>query len=275
MNILAFFTRPLLCIICMFACILAAPLTLAHNVLTEYEALYQLQWRGLNVGTSVHTLKKVGYDRYVAQAISKPNISLLPFRSNEKSEFFKKNDTIVPLRYEFENEEKGKKLIGSVYFDWDTNEAIKRFVGRRGRDAKGEKLPSEMKEKLTANTLDKVTYTLALRQDLLSKREDLTYKVIEPKKTKSYTFKIIGEEKLKTPMGEFNTVKLEHVSDNGERVTQIWMAKDFDYLMIKLVQIKKDKLEAEAVIKELKVLNAKNVTRSSNTPKPSQPMHTG
>lgn len=243
---------------CILFCIFLAPSIFASSVLTEYEAQYQLQWKGLDVGTSVHSLRKVGSDRYVAEAISKPNISILPFRSNEKSEFFLKNNMIQPLMYEFDNEEKGKVLRGSVFFDWSTNEAIKRFQGRMGRNEKGEKLPNQSKEKLVNNTQDKVTYTLALRQDLLNRKNNYTYTVIEPRKTKQYVFNVVGEEKVKTPMGEFDTVKLEHISDNKERVTQIWLAKDFDYLMIKLVQIKNGTAGAEATIKNLKVLTTKD-----------------
>lgn len=232
---------------CSFLFISSSALSTPPHVSTglkEYEATYQLNWHGIDVGLSIHQLRKVGADRYTAQSISKPHVAVLPFRNNEKSEFIlKDNAQIEPQRYEFQNEEKGKTTRGTLYFDWKNKKLTKKI------QSVGERV-----ETLPDNAHDRITYTLQLRQDLKNKKQPFNYTVMEPKKDKTYQFTVVGEEKINTPIGQIDTLKLEHVSENQERRTIMWLAKDMDFLMVKLNQFRKGKLDAEASLKKLKVI---------------------
>lgn len=240
--------------------ILFAPKVSASDDLTQYAASYQLNWHGVSAGSSDHTLKKLKPNQYVAESISKPYLSIVPFSSSERSEFTLEDSMIKPMRYDFMTEEKGKNIIGFVDFDWLNHTLLKSI--QHG---------PERNEPLTDGVQDRITYTLQLRLDLLNGKKDFSYTVIEPKKVKHYTFNIIGEEKITTPFGTFETTKLETVNDKGDRRTQIWLAKEFDYLLIKLVQYRNEALESEAVLKTLKVLSPKESTskdkNSSKDPK--------
>lgn len=227
------------------------------NALREYHASYLLYWQGVKVGTSEHELRRLGANLYSAESISKPFLAFLPFSNSERSQFIFEDGKIKPQRYDFKTEEKGRKIVGLVEFDWDANEIHKSIYEG-----------AERNQPLPENALDRITYTLQLHQDLKNGKGPFTYTVIEPRKIKEYTFKIVGNEKINTPMGEFKTIKLEHVSDNGDRITQLWLAPDFDYLLVRLTQAKKGKQESEALLNKVQVLNSKIPTNSNTKRSP-------
>lgn len=228
----------------------------ASDDFTQYAAGYQLNWHGVSAGSSEHTLKKLAPNRYTAESTSKPYLSIVPFSSSERSEFTLEDSLIKPERYDFMTEEKGKNIIGFVDFDWANHTLLKSI--QHG---------PERNEPLTEGVQDRITYTLQLRLDLLHGKKDFAYTVIEPKKIKHYVFNIVGEEKITTPLGTFETIKLETVNEKGDRRTQLWLAKEFDYLLIRLVQYRNDALESEAVLKTLKVLGPKSSPSKDQTTK--------
>jgi hypothetical protein len=213
----------------------------SHWVLKNYQADYTLQWLGLNVGTSRHMLlQEKSSASYIAQSRSSPYLTFLPFGDLEESTFNLSNHEVRSYKYTFRSRENKKKLEGSILFDWKSSILIKSIKGK----------PAQ-KEPFKGKIYDKITHIFQLRHDLKLKKKDLTYTVVEPEKTKTYHYTVIGTEILKTPIGNLDTIKLTHISDNKERRTELWLAKDFDYLMVKLIQIRKGKKTAEANIQRV------------------------
>lgn len=190
--------------------------------LKEYKATYTLFWHGIKVGNSIHTIRKVNADHFLVECTSKPLLSFLPFKSYEKSEFYLKNHQIYPIQYTYKTQEKRKHKSGEILFN---------------RQAA---LPNKAQ--------DKVSLYFQLRQDLAFAKNNFCYTVIEPARIKTYMFKMTGETNLKTPLGVLKTIQIEHLSDNRERLTKFWLAKDLDYLIIKLQQVKKGKMIAESTL---------------------------
>jgi hypothetical protein len=54
---------------------------------------------------------------------------------------------------------------------------------------------------------------------------------------------------LTTKIGTLKTLKLEHLSTTKERLTTLWLAKDLDYLIVKLEQRKKGKIIGDSTLK--------------------------
>jgi hypothetical protein len=64
---------------------------------------------------------------------------------------------------------------------------------------------------------------------------------------------VIADEVLQTPLGRLNTVKLERVrAASDDRVTAIWLARDWDLLLVRIDQVSASglsiKLELEHAI---------------------------
>ena len=91
--------------------------------------------------------------------------------------------------------------------------------------------------------LDKLSYQVKLRADVMKalasddENVELTYLIADEEEFKQYRFKIIGEEVLATPLGEFNTVRVDRIRDTSERQTSFWLAIDYEFLLVKLKQL--------------------------------------
>lgn len=214
----------------------------------EYQATYTLKWQGMSVGKSIHTVTQKSPGKFSASVESKPNMAILPFDSFEKSDFVIQGQKNYPKLFEYRIKDKGKRKSGLITFD-ETHKKILKTEGNRSED-----LP------FSAAIQDKITYIFQLQSDLKNKHHKgpFTYITAEPKGIKTYTFHIMGTEQIQTAMGVIDTVKLEHISPNKKRRTLLWLAKDLQYLLIKLEQIQKGKVVAEAMI-----LNYKHISNDA------------
>jgi hypothetical protein len=117
--------------------------------------------------------------------------------------------------------------------------------GRSGRDAK----QHEFDAKAATPTL--------LRQDRLSfiwnfafapPREAVTVTVADGKGTSTYVYQPAGRERVKTPAGEFDALKLVKRRKQGEdKTTEIWLAADRQYLPVRIMIVEKDGTKIEQV----------------------------
>ena len=132
--------------------------------------------------------------------------------------------TLRPLSYSFDQTGLGSRSR-SVVFDWDNAAA----VAQSGRD--------ENIIVLDGVAMDNLSAYLALREQLLAGKTEVAFQGIDKGQLEEFHYRVIGEELLKTDAGAFRTVKLERVRDaSSHRTTEIWLALDWDYLLIKLVQ---------------------------------------
>ena len=69
----------------------------------------------------------------------------------------------------------------------------------------------------------------------------VTVTVADGKGNTTYTYEPAGRERVKTPAGEFNALKLVKRRDKPEdRVTEIWLAVDRNYLPVRVLVVDKD-----------------------------------
>jgi len=209
-----------------------------HN----YQAEYRLYWHGLEVGTSQHTVEYLTQNRIIATAHSTPYLSFLPFESFERSALQVKTTGVEPLVYTFRTRENRKRLAGVLRFHWKTLKVQKQIEGK-----------AQGSEPIPKAAQDKISQIFQLRCDLRLGKRNLTYTVVEPQEIKIYRYTRLGTERLVTPIGPLETIKVEHISDNSEHRTQLWLAKELDYLLVKLIQIHKGKQTAHAIIDQLNI----------------------
>lgn len=91
--------------------------------------------------------------------------------------------------------------------------------------------------KIDQQVYDPLTYQLALRADLRRQAKTLSYQVAEKNRVKTYSFEILGEEQMETPVGLLNTVKLRRIrKPDSTRESIFWLASDWNYVLIKIRQ---------------------------------------
>ena len=131
------------------------------------------------------------------------------------------DDQILPREYI-----KKKKFFGSStekqLFDWSTNNLT------YSRDGKSQLI------KIQSGYLDIMSHKLQLRKDIAKGRKNLSYTVISRGKLKQYQYRIVGHEILETPLGLLNTVLIERITESKSKNTKIWLASDWDHLIVKL-----------------------------------------
>jgi len=191
-----------------------------------FEATYKAKYRGISV-TAVRTLKTLEdgsqYYSFVADS--------LIAKMTETSQFRWSSDNfIIPLRYTYERSVMGSKRKAELTFDWDKNQVVNDVQEKA------------WKMSIPPATLDKLSYQLQLRADLINGKPLSEYDVADGGKLKKYGFEIVGEETLKTRAGPFAVIKVRRIREQDEeRQTVIWFAKNWDYLVVRLQQEEDDK----------------------------------
>ena len=163
-------------------------------------------------------------------------------RLSEDSTLRLEDDRVVPLSYTYERRGLGRSRKTTQVFDW-TNGVVKGVH-------KGDTftLPTE------PGLLDKTTYQLALQQDLMAGRTEMTYRVLDGDDIDEYEFKVVGEDRVTTRAGQFDAVEVERVRDpDSKRQTTLWFAKDWNYLLVRLSQVETDGQHYRIMLKEATV----------------------
>lgn len=96
----------------------------------------------------------------------------------------------------------------------------------------------------TEGTLDRMSQQEQLRLFLLNDptpAEDIHIRVADGKRVKDHLLRFIGEEITETPMGSLKTLHFERIHNDPDRKSDIWVAPELDYLMVKTVHIEDDK----------------------------------
>jgi len=191
-----------------------------HNV-KNFEAIYKARFRGIGV-TAIRKLETLpnGHQQFSFSADS------WLADINETSEFTWTDDArIQPERYTYTRSGLGRDRKAVLNFDWEKKQVINNVENK----------PWTMT--IPNNAFDKLSYQLQIQYDLINSRDLAPYEIADGGKLKTYEFEIVGGEKITTPAGDFNTIKVKRIHSNDkERHTYFWLAPAWNYLMVKVQQ---------------------------------------
>jgi len=112
-----------------------------------------------------------------------------------------------------------------IQFDWDT------AFARLSLDKLKIELPLE------SNVADNLSSYLEIRRQLQEGKQEIIFPGIYKGELEDIHYRVVGEEMTDTTLGTFNSVRLKRIREPGnDRNTEIWLAKEWDYMLIKLVQ---------------------------------------
>ncbi len=134
--------------------------------------------------------------------------------------------SLTPRSYVYRQRGLGGGRTRELDFDWEAGEV------RRS----GDKVRTH---RLDAGDLDPVSWQLALRRDIsrggLAIGDSVEYAITDGGEPKIYTIELRGAESVELPCGIFETVMLERIFEDGDtRKTRIWLAPEFDYMLVRL-----------------------------------------
>jgi hypothetical protein len=142
-----------------------------------------------------------------------------------------------PLEY---REQRGDKPFNIARFDWG------KMMLTQEHDGKSEttKIIAPLQDRLS------FVYNFAFQSppDLKPGR-DIKITVTDGRGLTRFHYKVAGNELLKTPAGEFDTVRLVKQRENKEdKETEIWFASGRDYLPVRVLVVEKDGVRLDQVI---------------------------
>jgi len=139
-----------------------------------------------------------------------------------------------PRPREFVDERSGRDTQ-RVSFDWAANTITRRYKGQTRT------------EPVPADTQDRLSFLLALTF-ASQKDQPISFHVADGRGMSRHTYKPNGRERLATPAGEFDTVKVMRKNEGSGDVAEIWLAADLGYLPVRIVVVEKDGTRFEHVV---------------------------
>lgn len=186
----------------------------------NFEAIYKAKYHGISV-TATRKLETLEDGTQLFTFFADSWLADL----KETSLFRWNEDHIIPIQYRYERSGLGRDREAIVDFDWKTNKVINNV----------ERKPWQMDVPDLA--MDKLSYQLQIQTDLINGKELLEYEIADGGRMKEFSFEVLGEEVIKTKAGRFETVVVRRIREgDSDRTTTMWMAKNWDYLVVRLQQ---------------------------------------
>ena len=193
-----------------------------------FEANYSVAKGSMTLG-NLHTSLKIRNNHYSYHKYTKATglaALLTGIKITENTEGEISGQSIQPSNYLFNKSQHNKSKIDKVQFS--NNSASGSYKGKTYT------LP------IAKNTQDRASLELVLARDIALNKTPLNYTVVESAKKKQYTFQKLGSEQLKTPAGIFSTIKVKVLRSGNKRETIFWLAKEIDYMPVKIRHREKD-----------------------------------
>ena len=211
--------------LCIGLLFIFASLTSNSEELATYSINYRAQ-SGLAAASAKRSLTKITDDTY--ELANKLSITLggqLLAEIDEESQVSWENNLLRPTLYNFEQTGLSQETMAVIY-DWDQSVArLSTAVGISAVDLK-------------ENTFDQLSHQLAIRQNFNKDIRLLSYNVINNSGLQEYKYNVVGEETIQTPLGSFESVKIERTEPvRTNRSTVFWLSTDWAGVLLQIEQI--------------------------------------
>ncbi|MDO8343754.1 MAG: DUF3108 domain-containing protein [Cellvibrio sp.] len=219
-------------------------LTTAADVPKTFDNQYKAKLYGFNI-TVTNRLTKTADNQY--DLLFKAESFIGSITEKSKMQWNPVQQTISPLHYSYARRGLGKDRTAELSFDWK-NKNVTNNVQK-----------TSWQMDITQKVQDKLSYQIQMQQDLLNGQKNFTYQIADGGRLKEYKFTTVGEEMLDTPLGKVNTIKVKRSRENDDRVTYAWLAKDWNYLLVRLQQ--EEKGEAYTIYIHKATLDGKSIEK--------------
>jgi hypothetical protein len=229
--------------------------------LRAHDAVYQFLFKGVSGGTLELKLTRdtTKPDSWLYETHAHPNFLASFFvrqNSIERGWFRVTPSGIEPTRYYIDDGSSDKSNASDLTYDW--------VHGRVTGMARGRPLDLAIEP----GTQDVMSIRAVVLVDLLAGREPHEYTMLDGRELKHYVYTRVGAAKLKTDIGEFDTVIFKSDrkdSDGRGRTWQYWYAPSLGWMTLRAEQHEDGKTRMTLAIHSLKWLDA---SLAHTTPEP-------
>ena len=206
-------------------------------------AQYTVLWKGVNAANASLELRQDSptHYTYLSRNSARGIFKLaFPDEIQQTSVFTIEQDEIRPVSYRADDGTPKTDRDIALDFDWTTG----RVTGTAEKRA--------VDVALKAGTQDGMSVQIALMRALSAGRSPTMFWLIDNDKLKDYEYRREGAERLRTAIGEVDTVIYSSRRPGSDRVTRIWYAASLDYSPVQADRRRGEKLEWSMRIKSLR-----------------------
>lgn len=197
----------------LFALLLAAAST-AFAAPNEITAEYKLTSHGIAIGHVVETFVRKG-DTYSISSVTRSEGALKVFLDDQltlESSGKVGAEGLRPMRFGQRRSKDAKRDIEAT-FNWERGVLTSRFKGE----------VSEMA--LPAQTQDRLSFMYQF-MNLAPSEGAMVVTMSNGRKIEKYTYRLVDEQRISTPAGEFDTRHYARLTTGNESKAEVWLAKD-------------------------------------------------
>ncbi len=218
--------------------------------LRPHDVVYQFLFKGVSGGElELKLLPDAQPDSWIYETHAHPNFLASFFVSSnsiERGWFRVTPSGVEPTRYFIDGGSSDKSNDSDLRYDW--------AQGRITGTARGRPLDLAIEP----GTQDVMSIRAVVLVDLLAGREPHEYTMLDGRELKRYVYTRVGTTKLKTDIGEFDTViyKSDRKDSDGRgRIWQYWYAPALGWLPLRAEQREDGKTRMTLAIRSLKWLD--------------------
>lgn len=190
-----------------------------------FSATYNASYEGISAGAKRSLTFNENTDQYTLTS----TVELTLFgsslsRIDERSDFLWVEEQPLPQHYEFVQSGFGarKRTV-----DFDHRNGVANFTIN---DQNGQLM-------LDGPAFDDLSGYLVAKEQLTQGKTEARFNVVDRGEIREHHYRIVDQVVLDTPIGKIDAVHLERIrGEDSARKTEIWLAPNHDYLLLKLVQ---------------------------------------
>jgi hypothetical protein len=210
----------------------------ADAAIAPFSAHYLADWKSINVGTSDLELKQdtePGHYLYTWTITARGIFRLYRSEVTQKSWLSVNADHVRPDKY------RGEDGSSSVNLDFDWN------AGRVRGTSENKAVDLALKD----GTQDVMSIQVEVMLDL--KKGDLpkTFRIIDKDQLKEFNYSNEGNDRIRTPLGELDTVIVSSRQTGNNRILRMWFAPSLGFVPVQAERTRDGKLEFAMHIKSL------------------------
>ena len=210
----------------------------ADAAIAPFTAHYLADWKSINVGTSDLELKQdtePGHYLYTWTITARGIFRLYRSEVTQKSWLSVNADHVRPDRYHAED---GSSSV-NLDFDWN--------AGR----ARGTSENKAVDLQLTEGTQDVMSIQVEVMLDLKKGNLPKTFQIIDKDELKEFDYSNEGNDRIRTPLGELDTVIVSSRQTGNNRILRMWFAPSMGFVPVQAERTRDGKLEFAMHIKSL------------------------
>ena len=215
--------------------------SLGWSIPSEFQAIYNAQLKQVD-GQVMMTLKKEQDNLYSYEIITRPSgfwRVIIDGSIREKSTFVFNDGLVQSKTYELTDTIRSKPRQSLAIFDWDNL-----LLSGNYKDRKFE-LP------LNIDVIDRATLQIAIIANSQGPNLSSDYYILDRDKVLKVQVNKKDTVNVRVPFGEFETIEIQHRSEQSEITNSLWLAPKLGYIPIKIVQKKDGKTVFSASLAQL------------------------